>query len=137
MTKKEETELYFKYCNKLQKYKQLLNNHNENDAIWSIYNEIKLEAEIENDFQQLANVLHKMAILLYSEKKKSSNFMYASIFFKGAGNTGYNKDLFKMLKKEKADLDLEDFKDAVKKLASRFYDENLIKEIFLKLKEEI
>lgn len=78
-----------------------------------------------------------MAILLYSEKKKSSNFMYSSIFFKGAGNTGYNKDLFKMLKKEKADLDLENFKDAVKKLASRFYDENLIKEMFLKLKEEI
>lgn len=54
----------------------------KNDALWGIYNDLKLNYEFKNELYALSNILHRMARLLSSENRKRDSIecLYSSYY---------------------------------------------------------
>jgi len=140
---------FLKVHKKLNTYVYLkLKRHDfsENDIMWSIYNEVKSQCEIEKDYCLLSGILSKMSILLARENnKRAIDFFYPSLYCYGYwvlnirkdNNINFGttrlRDLKTLLEKSKRKYNTSDFKNSIMELIPICYDEKT----FLKISKII
>ena len=134
---------YLKNNNKLNHYVELKNkNWKTNDILWSIYNDIKLQYEFNNDYMGINGVFNHMGTLLFTEGKNALEYSLASFYiscyildkkdyFRRLGTTK-NREINTLLCKRELTIDL--LENSINKLIPQYYNKTKVKNIYNFLK---
>lgn len=141
---------FLKYNGKLNDYVNLKNKKkfSENDIMWGIYCNLKLEYELKKEYNNLANILSRQGRLLVLEKKYTEALkycyceLYCSKFLKvenphfDIGSTRA-RDINNLLKFTNSKFTFDDFYNSLMEILPSLYNDKIAYLIFEKSKEMI